>query len=35
MEAIINGMRPIRPGEVLREEVLIPLGHGAGACIDG
>lgn len=26
MEPINNGMRPIHPGEVLREEFLIPLG---------
>lgn len=26
MEPITNGMRPIHPGEVLREEFLIPLG---------
>ncbi|MBS0512869.1 MAG: HigA family addiction module antidote protein [Proteobacteria bacterium] len=26
MEPITNGMRPIDPGEVLREEFLIPLG---------
>lgn len=26
MDPITNGMRPIHPGEVLREEFLIPLG---------
>ena len=26
MKTVINGMRPIHPGEVLREEFLIPLG---------
>jgi antitoxin HigA-1 len=25
MENIVNGMRPIHPGEILREEFLIPL----------
>ncbi len=29
--AIENGMRPIHPGEVLREEFLIPLGMSAHA----
>lgn len=31
MEAIVNGMRPIHLGEVLREEFLIPLGINAHA----
>ena len=31
METIINGMRPIHPGEILREEFLIPLGLSASA----
>lgn len=31
MEAIINAMRPIHPGEVLREEFLAPLGITAHA----
>lgn len=31
MTAIINGMRPIHPGEVLREEFLLPLGLTAHA----
>lgn len=31
MEPINNGMRPIHPGEVLREEFLIPLGITAHA----
>ena len=31
METITNGMRPIHPGEVLREEFLIPLGINAHA----
>ena len=31
METIINGMRPIHPGEVLREEFLIPFGLTANA----
>jgi addiction module HigA family antidote len=31
METIKNGMRPIHPGEVLREEFLIPLGINAHA----
>ncbi len=26
MEAISNGMRPIHPGEILREEFLLPMG---------
>lgn len=29
--AIVNGMRPIHPGEVLREEFMIPLGLSANA----
>lgn len=28
---IVNGMRPIHPGEVLREEFMIPLGLSANA----
>lgn len=28
---IINGMRPIHPGEILREEFLVPLGLSANA----
>lgn len=28
---VINGMRPIHPGEILREEFLIPLGLSANA----
>lgn len=28
---IINGMRPIHPGEILREEFMIPLGLSANA----
>lgn len=31
MPEIVNGMRPIHPGEVLREEFLIPLGLTAHA----
>jgi len=31
MENLINGMRPIHPGEILREEFLIPLGMTAHA----
>ena len=31
MDPITNGMRPIHPGEVLREEFLIPLGITAHA----
>ena len=31
METIVNGMRPIHPGEVLREEFLIPFGLSAHA----
>jgi len=31
MTAIKNGMRPIHPGEILREEFLIPLGLSAHA----
>jgi addiction module HigA family antidote len=30
-EEIVNGMRPIHPGEVLREEFLTPLGLSANA----
>lgn len=30
-EEIVNGMRPIHPGEVLREEFLAPLGLSANA----
>lgn len=30
-EAAVNGMRPIHPGEVLREEFLVPLGLSARA----
>ncbi|MGE0803197.1 MAG: HigA family addiction module antitoxin [Lautropia sp.] len=26
MSAVVNGMRPIHPGEILREEFLMPLG---------
>jgi antitoxin HigA-1 len=29
--AIVNGMRPIHPGEILREEFMIPLGLTAHA----
>lgn len=29
--AFKNGMRPVRPGEILREEFLIPLGMSANA----
>jgi addiction module HigA family antidote len=28
---LVNGMRPIHPGEILREEFLIPLGLSANA----
>lgn len=28
---IVNGMRPIHPGEILREEFMIPLGLSANA----
>lgn len=28
---VINGMRPIHPGEILREEFLVPLGLSANA----
>ena len=31
MTTIVNGMRPIHPGEVLREEFLTPLGISAHA----
>jgi len=31
MMTIINGMRPIHPGEILREEFMIPLGLSAHA----
>jgi addiction module HigA family antidote len=31
METITNGMRPIHPGEVLREEFLLPMGMTAHA----
>jgi addiction module HigA family antidote len=31
LEAPVNGMRPIHPGEVLREEFLLPLGLSAHA----
>jgi addiction module HigA family antidote len=31
MSDIINGMRPIHPGEILREEFLVPLGLTAHA----
>lgn len=31
MSTIINGMRPIHPGEILREEFLVPLGLTAHA----
>ena len=31
MATIVSGMRPIHPGEVLREEFLIPLGLTANA----
>ena len=31
MDPITNGMRPIHPGEILREEFLIPLGITAHA----
>ncbi len=31
MAEIVNGMRPIHPGEILREEFLIPLGLTAHA----
>ena len=30
---IVNGMRPIHPGEVLREEFMIPLGLSANAAM--
>ncbi len=29
--AIVNGMRPIHPGEILREEFMLPLGLSANA----
>lgn len=31
METIVNGMRPIHPGEILREEFLTPFGLSAHA----
>ena len=31
MTDIVNGMRPIHPGEVLREEFLLPMGLSANA----
>ena len=31
MTDIVNGMRPIHPGEVLREEFLLPMGLSASA----
>ena len=31
MNAIKNGMRPVHPGEVLREDYLLPLGMSANA----
>ena len=31
MDAPVNGMRPIHPGEILREEFLLPLGMSAHA----
>lgn len=31
MKAIRNGMRPIHPGEILREEFLLPMGISANA----
>jgi addiction module HigA family antidote len=31
MEPIENGMRPVHPGEILREEFLVPLGMSAHA----
>ena len=31
MDTLINAMRPIHPGEVLREEFLLPLGMTAHA----
>jgi addiction module HigA family antidote len=31
MMTIVNGMRPIHPGEILREEFMIPLGLSAHA----
>ena len=31
METITNGMRPIHPGEVLREEFMLPLGLSSNA----
>ena len=31
METIVDGMRPIHPGEILREEFLIPMGLSAHA----
>ena len=31
MSEILNGMRPIHPGEILREEFLLPLGLSANA----
>ena len=30
---IKNGMRPVHPGEVLREDYLVPLGTGANALV--
>lgn len=29
--SVVNGMRPIHPGEILREEFMIPLGLSANA----
>lgn len=29
--AIVNGMRPIHPGEILREEFMVPMGLSANA----
>ncbi len=31
MSEIVNGLRPVHPGEVLREEFLLPLGLSANA----
>ncbi len=31
MNHIVDGMRPVHPGEVLREEFLVPLGMSANA----
>jgi|SRR6266702_8514913 addiction module HigA family antidote len=31
MDMVKNGMRPVHPGEILREEYLVPLGMSANA----